>query len=567
MMPHLKKQYGPLRRSLWSLRVELMWIALFSAIANLMTLAPTLYMLQLFDRIMLSRSDVTLIVITLLTVLFVAVMAFAEWVRSRLLVRAGVQFDAKLNTQIFLASFEARLDLNPAGSVQAFSSLTRLRQFLTGNGLIALFDLPWMPIYLAVLFIMHPLLGWFGIGFAVFLILLNALTHRLSASMIERAASVESRTNAALNSNLRNAEVVESMGMMASLKQRWQERYLEQLRFQSRAQSIALKMQALSKFIQYSQQSLILALGAILVIRGDLSMGAMVASNLLMGNVLRPVSVLVGSSKEFVQARQSARELDALLNAYPDRAEGHQPGSVQGQVTLRQLSATATQRDKPILNNIDIRFEQGELIGIVGPSGAGKSTLARCLVGTWPHVTGTVEIDGVDILQWSRQMLGPHIGYVPQDIQLLEGTVAENICRFNKIDSAMIIEAATMAGVHEMILRLPLGYDTPVGMAGKLLSAGQRQRLALSRALYGMPAIVVLDEPNANLDDAGEAALIASLRALKSAGKTVFMVLHQRNLLTLADRVIVMTEGQISQVIRPAASADAQPLSRAVTPA
>ncbi len=536
-----------LNRSLWGFRREFFWVGAFSLVANLLTLAPTLYMLQIFDRVMISQSELTLIGLTLITTLFVAVMAFAEWIRSRLLVRAGVRFDEQLNSRIFLATFEANLEQTRADNTSTFGSLTRLRQFLTGNGIIAFFDLPWTPIYIAVLFTMHPLLGWFGAGFALFLGALAFVTHKLTAAGLEVATTAESDTSAYLGGKLRNAEVVQAMGMLGNLKRRWLLLYREHADAHWKAQERAGRASAFSKFVQYSQQSLILALGAWLAIQGEISLGAMIASNVLMGNALRPIGILVATWKEFVQARQSYQEIGSLLEKYPERSAGHQAERIEGQVSLRQLSAYARNRDQPILDRIDARFEAGEVIGIVGPSGAGKSTLARCLLGIWPSTSGQVQLDGVDIRSWSREALGPHIGYLPQDIELLEGSVAENICRFGELDSAAIIEAARRADIHDMILRLPAGYDTPVGQAGKLLSGGQRQRLALARALYGSPAVVVLDEPNANLDDVGEAALGRAIRELRAAGKTVFMVLHQRNLLALADRVVVMADGRIAQ--------------------
>ncbi len=536
-----------LNRSLWAFRKEFLWVGAFSLVANLLTLAPTLYMLQIFDRVMLSQSEITLVALTLITALFVAVMAFAEWVRSRLLVRAGVRFDEQLNTRIFLATFEANLEQSRADNAGSFSALTRLRQFLTGNGIIAFFDLPWTPIYLAVLFAMHPMLGWFGVGFAVFLATLAFVTSRLTSARLERATTAETDTTAYLGGKLRNAEVVEAMGMLGNLKRRWLLLYKEHAGAAWQAQERSGQAAAFSKFVQYSQQSLILALGAWLAIRGEITLGAMIASNVLMGNALRPIGILVSTLKEFSQARQSYQEIGTLLDKYPLRAAGHTADKVNGQLELRQLSAYARHRDQPILDKLDARFEAGEVIGIVGPSGAGKSTLARCLIGVWPGISGQVLLDGTDIRSWSREALGPHIGYLPQDIELLEGTVAENICRFGELDSAAVIEAARRADIHDMILRLPAGYDTPVGQAGKLLSGGQRQRLALARALYGSPALLVLDEPNANLDDVGEAALARAIRELKAAGKTVFMVLHQRNLLALADRVVVMADGRIAQ--------------------
>jgi len=301
---------------------------------------------------------------------------------------------------------------------------------------------------------------------------------------------------------------------------------------------------------RYQHAFVVIALGAWLAFRGEISAGAMIASNVLMGNALRPIGILVSTWKEFVQARQSYRDIGALLDKYPEREPGHASERVYGQVTVRQLSAYARQREKPILDNIDVRFESGEVIGIVGPSGAGKSTFARCLLGIWPSTSGQVLLDGVEIRSWSRDALGPHVGYLPQDIELFDGTIAENICRFGitdrTLDSESIVDAAKRADIHPMILRLPQGYDTSIGVAGQLLSAGQRQRLALARALYRTPDIVVLDEPNANLDDAGELALGNAIRALRAEGKTVFMVLHQRSLLALADRVLAMADGRIT---------------------
>ncbi len=536
-----------LTRILLLFRKEFLWVGLFSLVANLLTLAPTLYMLQLFDRVMISQSEVTLIALTLLTAMFIGVMAFSEWIRSRLLVRAGVRFDEMLNTRIFRACFEANLAQTRRDNSNAFSSLTKLRQFLTGNGVIAFFDLPWTPIYLAVLYAMHPLLGWFGAAFTVLLGLIAFGTSKLTTRKLENATNAESDATGFLAGKLRNAEVVDAMGMLGNLKRRWLLMYRGQANAHWEAQDRATKAGAFAKFVQYSQQSLILALGAWLAIRGELSLGAMIASNVLMGNALRPIGVLVSTWKEFGQARQAYKDIGELLDTYPERPTGHMTDSVEGQLTVQQLSAHAPQRPTPILNQLDIRFEAGEVIGIVGPSGAGKSTFARCLIGIWPHTTGKVLLDGIELKEWAREKLGPHIGYLPQDIELFDGSVAENICRFGEIDSDAIIDAARRADIHDMILRLPMGYDTPVGQAGRLLSGGQRQRLGLARAIYGSPDIVVLDEPNANLDDAGEAALSRAIRDLKAAGKTVFMVLHQRNLLALADRVLVMADGRISQ--------------------
>ena len=540
-------EHSELGRGLWTFRREFLWVGLFSLVANLLMLTPTLYMLQVFDRVMLSQSEVTLITLTLVMVLFTAVMAIAELVRSRLLVRAGVRFDEALNARVFDASFSAHLAQDGASATRAFSDLTNLRQFLTGNGVFTFFDLPWMPIYLAVLFLMHPLLGWAGIGFTLLLIALAIGSHWLTSTLHERSSDSELQANSYLGSKLRHAEAVESMGMLPNLRRRWIGLVATQFHRREQSHEQQHRMQALGKFLQYSQQSLILALGAWLAVRGEISLGAMIASNALMANALRPISSLVGTWKQFIEARQAYARLDKVIGQYPDGGRYHTADTVRGAVELRQLVATAPGSDTTILKGLTIEFRPGEVVGIVGPSGAGKSTLARCLLGVWPTTRGHVLLDGTPIGKWDRDLLGPHIGYLPQDIELLEGSVAENICRFGEIDSDKVIDAAKLAGIHEMIQHLPQGYDTPLGQAGGILSGGQRQRLALARALYGMPDLVVLDEPNANLDDAGEAALMVAISELKKAGKTVFMVLHQRNLLALADRVLVLNNGSVAQ--------------------
>lgn len=551
-----------LMRMLREFKTEIFWVVIFSLIANLLTLTPTLYMLQVFDRVMQSQNEFTLIAVTFILVAFLFVMAFSEFIRSRLLVRSGVRFDELMNRRVFNASFDAHTAYSSRNGVQVFNELTRFRQFVTGSGIIALCDLPWSIIYLLVLFLMHPVLGWFASAFTVFLTLQAWITHQITSNALEEATKRESENHQWLANKLRNAESVEAMGMMYSLRRQWRHRYQQWINVQEQAQHRQSTMAAVAKFTQYTQQSLILSVGALLVIRGDLSIGAMVASNLLMGNALRPIASLVKTWKEFVNARHALSEVTNLLDNHLPPKACHSTKNIQGKITLQQLSAykpkvdnyllnAATENDPTnrLLHELNIEFNPGEIVAIIGPSGAGKSTLLRCLLGIWPVTTGNVKLDDVNIDSWSRKELGACIGYLPQDTALFTGTVAENICRFSNndqaLDSEAIVEAAQRADIHQMILRLPDGYDTSIGVAGQLLSAGQRQRLALARALYCMPDIILLDEPNANLDDAGEAALAKSLCDLKALGKTVFMVLHQRSLLQLADRVLVLEEGRI----------------------
>ena len=539
-----------LGRLMWRFRREAIWVAIFSFFANLLMLTPTLYMLQVFDRVMISGSDLTLLALTLIAVLFFVVMGFAEWVRSRLLVRASAKLDTALSTRVFNAAFEARL--NNAGTArnpfQAMGDLTTVRQFLTGTGAFACFDLPWTAIYVAVLFVMHPWLGWAAIGFAMLQGTAAYIGHRLTAPLHAKAMDATSETNAFLFSKARNAETVEALGMVGNLKRLWLQLHGKQGVANAVAFEHAHRLQSFTKFLQYTQQSLTLALGAWLAIKGQIGVGSMVASNALIGNALRPISTLSATLKQFIEAKACYLRLEKALEDNPERAAGHTPDQVKGQVTLKGLVATAPGRQQPILRGLVAEFQAGEVVAIIGPSGAGKSTLARCLVGIWPGVTQQVLIDGHPIEEWSREALGPHLGYLPQDIELLDGTIAENIARFGKVDSAQVIEAATRTGLHDMILRFPKGYDTPMGEAGSLLSGGQRQRIGLARAIYGSPQLVVLDEPNSSLDDVGEAALVKTIRELKRHGTTVFMIVHQPHLLTVADKALVLEQGQVARL-------------------
>ncbi len=535
-----------LGRSILSFKREFWWVGGFSFFANVLMLAPTLYMLQVFDRVMMSQNEFTLIGLTLITTLFFAVMAFAEWIRSRLLVRAGVRFDAYLNSRVFKASFDAQLNQTSANPIQSFTDLTNLRQFLTGNGIFAVFDTPWTPVYIFVLFMMHPMLGWASIFFTALLGAMAWYSHRLTALGNERANQAQIKSNTYLAGKLRHSETVEALGMMTPLRRHWNALYKEQLEQTVNAQHLQHQVQAFIKFVQYSQQSLILALGALLAIQGEISVGAMVASNALVSNALRPISVLVSTWKQFADAKASFSRLSRLLDLHPIRQKHWVSPQMKAQLSLRNLVASAPLRPQPILKGLNLDFKPGEVVAIVGPSGAGKSTLARCLMGIWPDMKGDVLIDGQNINTYARDELGPHIGYLPQDIELFEGTIAENIARFGNVDSSQVIEAAKHTGIHDMILRFPKGYDTPMGEAGNMLSGGQRQRVGLARAIYGQPEFIVLDEPNANLDDVGEAALIRVVQTLREQKCTVFMVVHQRNLLSVADRVLIMNNGQAS---------------------
>ncbi|MBI5921883.1 MAG: type I secretion system permease/ATPase [Betaproteobacteria bacterium] len=536
-----------LTRTLKGFKREFYTVGLFSLVVNLLMLTPTMYMLQVYDRILLSRNEVTLLALSLITLFLFVILASTEWMRSRLLVRAGVRLDLALSSRVFNAAFEAHLNRSGDDPAEVLADLTNIRQFLTGNGIFAFFDAPWTPIYLMVLWIIHPGLGMIGIFFAIILLGLALLSHQLSHAPSETAQESAKQATGYAQSKLRNAEIIAALGMLDDLRRRWLMRYRQNIRDWSESQDVAHRLFAISKFVRYSQQSLVLGGAAILVIRGDLTAGAMIAANVLVTRAIQPLDALVGAWKGFFAARLAFERLERLLEAHPERAAGMVHPAPRGQITLEQLVAKAPGREQPILHGLDVQFPAGEVIAIVGPSGSGKSTLAKCLMGVWPDFDGRVLLDGERLDSWERIELGPHIGYLPQEIELFEGSVAENIARFGEIDSEKVIEAAKRANFHDMILRFPKGYDTPMGVAGSAISGGQRQRIALARAMYGSPSLLVLDEPNANLDEAGEVALARAVRDLKAQGKTIFLVTHRKQILVLTDRILVLADGSIQR--------------------
>jgi ATP-binding cassette subfamily C exporter for protease/lipase len=534
-----------LTATLWAFRQEFLIVGILSFFTNLLMLAPTLYMLQIFDRVLTSQSEMTLLAVSLITLFLFGVMACSEWLRSRVLVRAGMRFDEQLSTRVFNASFEAYLSQSSSSPSRAFGDLIQIRQFLTGNGIFALFDAPWAPIYIAVTFFLHPWLGVLALIFAVIQAALAWFGHRHTVAPTEEAALAGSETSSYLQSKLRNAEVLESMGMIGNLQKRWNRQYQAWMGKNSSAQGLTHRVTAWSKFIRYSQQSLSLGAGALLVIDGQLSPGAMIAANVLMARALAPIDQLVGTWRGFVTSRAAFGRLEKLLLDYPERDPALTRVAPTGAITLRHVVASAEGRPTPILKNISFAVPAGTVVAVLGPSGSGKSTLARVMVGIWPDAAGEVLLDDMPLEKWSRTELGPHLGYLPQDVELFEGSIAENIARLGEVDSAKVIAAARSAGMHEMILRFPKGYDTPIGEAGGLLSGGQRQRIGLARAIYGEPSLIVLDEPNANLDDAGETALLRTVLELKAKGKTVFLITHRPGAVAVADRLMILRDGEI----------------------
>ena len=534
-----------LAAALWSLRRIFLIAGGFSFVINMLLLVPALYMLQIYDRVLSSRNESTLLMLTLLAVGLYALMAGLEWVRSRLLVRAGSMLDAQMNARVFTAAFEANLRGAGANAGQAMNDLTNVRQFVTSNGLFAFFDAPWFPIYLAIIFLLHPMLGLVSVAGAVLLVVLALANQWATRGPLAQANTAAIQSSNDATNNLRNAEVIEAMGMLTNLRRRWYEKYQNVIALQGVASDRAGTITAVTKFVRISLQSLVLGLGALLAIDGIVTPGGMIMASILMGRALSPVELLIGTWRQFISARSSYERMEKLLKEFPAREQGMALPAPRGHLAVENVMTAAPGTQLAILKGVSFALEPGEVLGVIGPTASGKSTLARLLVGVWPALAGKVRLDGADVYPWNKEQLGDYIGYLPQDVELFGGTIAENVARFGEIDSDKVIEAARQAGVHEMILRFPKGYDTPIGTGGSFLSGGQRQRIALARALYGGPPFIVLDEPNSNLDDVGEAALVQAVLAQKAAGRTLIVITHRTSILSAVDKLLLLRDGAV----------------------
>ncbi|MQT27486.1 type I secretion system permease/ATPase [Pseudomonas helleri] len=522
-------------------------VGIFSFFVNALMLVPTFYMLQVYGRVMTSGSIPTLVMLTIIMTLLVATMGALELVRSRIMVRVSTKLDVLLSRSVYRASFKRALDSGGMdASAQPLNDLTGLRQFMTGNGLFAFFDAPWLPIYIAVMFMFHPWYGWVAIGSAIILLILAALNEKMTGKALAEANKENLGASLYTSKNLRNAEVIESMGMLNTLIHRWSGRQKNVLMLQSVASDKGGAIAAISKTFRMLIQSLILGLGAYLAINHEISAGLVIAGSVLLGRALAPIDLIIGSWKGFISARSQYNRLNEILDkqkAEPDRMSLPAP---EGHVNVENIIVSPPGSRTPVIKGISFTVPAGMVVGVIGPSASGKSTLARALLGIWVPQHGVVRLDGADISSWDKSELGPHIGYLPQDIELFEGSISENIARFSEVDAEKVVLAAKTAGVHEMILQLADGYDTVIGSDGANLSGGQRQRIGLARAIYGTPKLIILDEPNSNLDEVGEKALALAIQQLKAAGSTVFVITHRTNILTQLDRLLVMNNGTIS---------------------
>ena len=517
--------------------------AIFSLFINLLMLTPTIYMLQVYDRAVGSNSTSTLLMLTLLAVVLFVTLGALEWVRSQILIRVSTRFDLLLNERLYRVLFRQALVSGGKASAQPLSDLLVLRQFLTGNGLFAFFDAPWLPVYVGLLFLFHPAFGVVTVISAILLILLAIWNERATHDDLEQANRVSVESSNITSHNLRNAEVVHALGMLPDLMARWKDKQQRLILLQAVASEKAGLIAASSKTYRVTMQSLVLGLGAWLAIDKQITPGLMVAGSILVGRALAPIDAMIGSWKQFLSARTAYDRLNGLLAQFPAEAERMSLPAPKGALRAEQAVVAPPGSKVAVLKGLNFNIEAGSFVALIGASASGKSTLARALLGIWPVANGAIRLDGADIGQFERGLIGPYLGYLPQDIELFDGSIAENIARFGMLDADKVVAAAQAAGVHDMILHLPQGYDTEIGGSGGILSAGQRQRVGLARALYGEPVLVVLDEPNSNLDDVGEQALAQALSTLKQRGSTVVVITHRVGILSLADRIMVLNEG------------------------
>jgi PrtD family type I secretion system ABC transporter len=519
--------------------------AVFSFFLNLLMLVVPLYMLQVFDRVLSSRSEETLLMLTIIAGFMLLVLGALEAVRARLLVRTGAKFEGLLEYRVFSAVFERKLGAPGATRTQALQDLDTVRQFLTGTGLFALLDAPWAPIFVVVIFLLHPWLGTAALIGALVLLLLAVANEAFTRRPLGVASEQTIKANNFAEACLDNAEVLKAMGMLGGIHRRWHQYRQATVGYQARASDRAGIVLAGTKFFRLYLQVLMLGIGAWLVMEQRITPGAMIASAILLGRALAPVELAVGNWRGFVGARAALVRLKELLAAVPAGASNMRLPKPEGRVEFEQVIATAPGGDpaSPILKGVSFDLTPGEALGVIGPTAAGKSTIARLLVGVWPALRGTVRLDGADVFEWSRGDLGRHMGYQPQHVTLFDGTIAENIARFGEVDSGAVVDAARLAQAHDLILHLPQGYDTKIGADGIALSGGQCQRIGLARAFYGDPALVVLDEPNANLDQAGEQALLTSIAELKQMGCTQVIIAHRPSILANVDRILCLNNG------------------------
>ena len=544
---------GPeLRAALVQLRPFFTRAGWFSLFASVLVLAPSGYMLEVYSRVVDSRSYGTLFWLTVVVLGAYALMELLEWARAEVMRAAAQRFDALLSTRVFDAVFAAKLRNVPGGTAQLLQDFAKLRDFLFSPALLAIMEAPVAILMAVLLFLISPWLGWSAVVFGIAQTLVALWNERRTKQPLMQANQKAFQAQQYADGTLRNAEVIAAMGMLRATHQRWVQKQREFLNLQAQASESAGGFQALGKLLQTTLSSLLLGLASWLLLNNELygGGGMMIVGSILGGRMLAPLLQVVAQWQAVIGVRESWHRLEALLAAVPKDPENMALPAPRGVLQVEQLMAGAPGSPGVIVRGVAFALQPGEVLAVVGPSASGKSTLARLLVGLWPAASGKVRLDGVDIFSWDKAELGPHVGYLPQGVELLEGTLAQNIARFGEVDMHKVRAAAQAVGVDALIESLPQGYETVVGPGGVRLSGGQRQRIGLARALYGAPTLIVLDEPNSNLDDEGDAALARAIAQASARGATVVVITHRTSVLGVAHKMLLIRDG-VQQAFGP----------------
>jgi ATP-binding cassette subfamily C protein len=545
-----KKKKSEVRVAAGVLRPIATTLIVVSGVVNVLALTGSFYMLQVYDRILTSHSVPTLMALSLLAAILFLFQGGLEVLRGQVLVRLASRIDRKLTPLAHGAVMRLRSITGAHGNAtQPIRDVDAIRTYLSGQGPIAILDMPWMPLYVAFVFILHPVLGWITVFGALFLIVVTLVTEKLTRAPGDTAMAMSKKRWALAEASDRNAEVLQAMGFGHRFSRRLDAVNAEHIAANERLSDLVGGFSSVSKVFRLMLQSALLGMGAYLTINGEMTAGAIIACSIAASRALAPIEVAIGNWRGFAAARKSCDRLDSVLGHLPERAAPLLLQAPKKSLKVESISVAVPGTQTAILGGVSFELTAGTVLAVIGPSAAGKSTLARALTGVWPLSRGAVRLDGAALPSWSPEELGRHIGYLPQDVQLFDGSITENVARFEeRPDSQRVVAASAEAGVHEMVLRLPNGYETRVGEGGSVLSAGQRQRIGLARALYGEPFLLVLDEPNSNLDADGERALVNAMARVKARGGIVVVIAHRPSVLTAADKVAVIGGGQLTAI-------------------
>jgi ATP-binding cassette subfamily C exporter for protease/lipase len=530
------------------IRGDLLAAALFTGLANFLMLTPTIYMLQVYDRIMISRSELTLYILTLFIVALYALLYFTEWIRARLMIYVGTKIDSILSPILFESLLHRQLVKSSHNPTQYLADATTARQWLTGTGFFSFFDLPWTPVYILVMFILHPLLGFLGCFFVFNISLLTYFSNIIISRNKDTSSQEQQELNSFIYNKMRNAEVIETHGMLQAIKIQWMSRQEELLSSIAMSDDIEHKLKAFVKFLRYFQQSLSLGAGAYLVIQDELSIGSMFAANVLMGRASAPLEAILSSWKNFIQAKDAILRVDEVIaEEIKNCSSEAQTIESLGDIEIKNLTITHENEKTPVLNAVTLKIRAGEITLLEGKSGAGKTTFIMSILGLIKITSGTINFNGVNRDNWNQDYLQSRVGYLPQDVGLLPGAISENIARYGEIDSKEVVRVAVASGVHNLILGFANGYDTKLGPGGIQLSGGQSQQVALARALYSDPELLILDEPDSNLDYVAQDKLKEMITNFRASGKTIIIISHRKSFRTIADRLFVFEDGNIRE--------------------